>query len=335
MPRNPTSTAPASTAAQKVFVRLSAASKLGAGVRAAWISAQISSATPTSERPRNRYICSRPIALTRAAYATAVWDRRGRSGAALGAAAQPRAVDRVGASGPDAVGRDDRLLRGRDAVDHELQGRVERTLDDRQPDGSEVVVPRDRGEPADLPLPGHDRRTDLGDQVVGAVDVQRDEPPRRLAEVEQLRDRLLAAVAALGEVDGGAEPVELVRQRALVDLTGQPRPPGGDPQRLPRPDAGEPGARGGGGVDDRLEPVPRDEPPGGRALLAGVAGGEAVRGRAVRDPRPGVEPAQRLLPVGQPQPGPVAVRAEHRELVDLADLDAQHEPHRVEERDQR
>src|SRR5690606_2316912 len=69
----------------------------------------------------------------------------------LGAAAQPRAVDRVGASGPDAVGRDDRLLRGRDAVDHELQGRVERTLDDRQPDGSEVVVPRDRGEPADLP----------------------------------------------------------------------------------------------------------------------------------------------------------------------------------------
>ena len=62
--------------------------------------------------------------------------------------------------------------------------------------------------------------------------MQQHEAARRMAEVAHLRDRLLAPVAALAEVHGAAQPVELVRDRLLVDLGREPRSPGGDAQRL-------------------------------------------------------------------------------------------------------
>jgi hypothetical protein len=53
-----------------------------------------------------------------------------------------------------------------------------------------------------------------------------------MSEVVDLRDRLLAPVTALGEVDGRTEPIEFVRDAAFIDLGTQTRPPGGDPKRV-------------------------------------------------------------------------------------------------------
>ena len=69
--------------------------------------------------------------------------------------------------------------------------------------------------------------------------MQQHQPPRRAAQVVHPRDRLLPAVAALAQVDGRPQPVDLVRDRPVVGLLAQPRPPGGDPQGLVRPGAGQ------------------------------------------------------------------------------------------------
>ena len=124
-----------------------------------------------------------------------------------------------------------------------------RPLHHGERDRPELVVPRDGRHGARPTRPGScdvSVRTtsctcgaDLGQHVPGPVEVQHDEPSRRAPEVVHARDRLLPAVAALVQVHGGAQPVQLVRDRAVVDLVGRPRPPRLDAHRLAGPGADE------------------------------------------------------------------------------------------------
>ena len=82
---------------------------------------------------------------------------------------------------------------------------------------------------------------DGGQPVLGAVEVQQRQPARRPAEGVHAGDGLLAAVAALVQVHGAADPADLVGDRAVVGVDAEPRLAARDPQRLERPEAGRPG----------------------------------------------------------------------------------------------
>ena len=80
---------------------------------------------------------------------------------------------------------------------------------------------------------------------------------------------------------GGAQPVELVRQRALVDLGRPARAPGRDAQRIGGDEAGERELARGGGIRDPLLLGARDDRLGPVALGAGVR----LDGRVARSRR--------------------------------------------------
>ncbi len=113
-------------------------------------------------------------------------------------------------------------------------------------------------------------------------------------------------------------------------ISADPRAPGGDPQRLARPGAGEPRACGLPGRDrlgQRLAGHQHETPRAHRVL--GV--GRSVVRPAGRRPRPGVPPGGR--PVGG------ALRVERLPegcplIGHVGDLDPQHEAHRVEPGDE-
>src|SRR5690606_13455148 len=102
-------------------------------------------------------------------------------------------------------------------------------------------------------------RSRLRKQVRGAVEVQEGEPARRAADVVDLRDGLLAAVAALVQVHRGAQPVVFVGQRVVVDLEDGAGPVGGDALGLRGPGAGEGPARLESRVDLTVEVLARDQ----------------------------------------------------------------------------
>ena len=76
---------------------------------------------------------------------------------------------------------------------------------------------------------------------LAAVEVQEDQPARRLAQVLDPGDRLLAPVAALLQVHRRADPAQLVRDGAVVGLEAEAGPVLLDAQRLVRE---EPDRRG-------------------------------------------------------------------------------------------
>jgi hypothetical protein len=98
------------------------------------------------------------------------------------------------------------------------------------------------------PIVEQDVCTDSGQRHVGAVEVQANEPARRPAEVPDAGDALLTPVAALVEVDRGAEPADFVRERAVVGVEAEPRAAVGDAQRLE-------GHHAGGALDGRHQGV--------------------------------------------------------------------------------
>ena len=147
-----------------------------------------------------------------------------------------------------------------------------------------------------------------------------------MAEVVHLGDRLLAAVAALGEVHGRAQPVELVRDRASR-----------------RPRSRRAGAR------------PRCAAPRGRGCRRRAARRVRRAARARRAPRgsstrrtdasavaywcpprlhggPRVDPDERHAVRGGRRRGRIREGADRREVGRaVGDLDAQHEAHPVEQ----
>src|SRR6478672_10945163 len=134
---------------------------------------------------------------------------------------------------------DDDRLRGGEVVDEQLERRVGVALDHRERDGSVDVVARDGGDPADDAVAGADLAPLLRQDVPGAVEVQEDEAARRSPEVVDASHGLLTAVAALVQVHGRPQPVELVDDRAVVGLEAETRPPGGDAEGLRGPEASE------------------------------------------------------------------------------------------------
>ena len=138
------------------------------------------------------------------------------------------------------LGVDHDLLRGRQAVD--LERGVEGTL---RLTSASAIGPSSwcRAEVPTKPTtfsPSLSSAPDLGQPVLGAVEVQQGEPARRTAEGVHPGDRLLTAVAALVHVHGRADPADLVGDRAGVGVEAEPRLAARDPERLegPEPAAG-------------------------------------------------------------------------------------------------
>ena len=98
---------------------------------------------------------------------------------------------------------------------------------------------RARGELSHLLGSEEDVRSNGGGHVLGAVKVETHEPPGRLTKIENLRDRLLATIAALRRVNGGAQKVELMRDRFFIDLPHEARAMIHDAQRLRCPQTSE------------------------------------------------------------------------------------------------
>ena len=161
--------------------------------------------------------------------------------------------------------------------------------------------------------------------VLGAVEMEHHQAPRRLAQVQHLRDGLLAAIAALGGVHAGAQQVELVRDGALVDLARLAGAMVRDPHRLPGAHPGQ----------LPLLPGQRLERRGGedREDLAGrVLGRRAVGDAAGGDLGPGLGPHGDGL-------GQVEVRehlgrrgesAQDPQVVAIEDLDPGGEAHHLQ-----
>src|SRR5659263_395289 len=249
----------------------------------------------------------------------------------------------LGSVGGHALTRDDDLLACRDgaavAVDDELDVGGRRALDDRERDRAELVVTGDARDLPDDPTRLAARReltelphlrARLGRQVARAVEVQHDDASGRSAEVVHARDRLLAAVAALVQVHGRAQPVELVRDRAVVDLAAGAGAPCLDPGSLARPGPDERPAGGlarGDGLDE-VRARDEHEPPSavGTGVVRVVGSVARATGRGVR---PRVAPGHRFA-LGTLGVDGLADRSPVGR--DVCDLDAQHEAHPVEPR---
>ena len=159
--------------------------------------------------------------------------------------------------------------------------------------GPELVVARGAADEPDGATVEQQVGAGARQPVGGAVEVQHRQPPRRPAEGVHAGDGLLAAVAALVEVDGGADPPGFVGDRAVVGVDAEPRLAPGDAQGLEGPQC-RTAAR----------------PPGRRP--------PAGRGAPGRTPSHGSVSADR-------SPGDGDVVGDDR------DLDAHHEAHPVEE----
>lgn len=179
----------------------------------------------------------------------------------------------------------------------------------------------------DLGTVGKSERRAVGGQPVRrAVQVQENEPPRRVAEVMDPRDGLLAAVAPLVQVHGGLDEADLMRQGLVVGVEPGPRDARRDPGGLEGPQAGDgvgrrqPRRRGGRGDQVGAERAVEDggHPafPAPPAHPIGQGGTGAARARVGQDPSLGRERA------GQRQ---------HPQLRrQVLDRHPEHEAHRVQ-----
>ena len=205
------------------------------------------------------------------------------------------------------------------------------------------MVPDHRGRNPCGALPQSHDGAGLGQRAGEPIELKDGQTARRLAQIESPRNRLLPRVAALGQMDGGAQPVELMRDGALIGLAGPPGTPRLDPQRLPRRRSRQPALRRDRqeGIDDGAERILGDERKPGPVIRAGVGAGEpdVVTGAALDDTGPRVPPhaqadgrrrRDRRLQTLQPLPQ----GRHHGDVVAHAHLDAQHEAHALEELDQ-
>ena len=172
--------------------------------------------------------------------------------------------------------------------------------------------------------------------MLRAIEVQEDQAPRRMAQVVDPRDRLLALVAALGQMDRRAQPVELVRHGAVIGVRAQAGPPRLDAQGLPRPRAGQAQPVGLGAGHGLHEALARHEDLVPAPLLARMILLLAVGPSALGDPGPRIRPDQLAAPLGRLGRQQAQVLrnlrgAEHGHLPSaVLDLDPQREAHGLE-----
>src|SRR5258706_659102 len=231
-------------------------------------------------------------------------------------------VARLLAAGPPAEGdldvsprirRHDDLLSRADPSNLQRFGDRDGALDQRQRDRPELVVPGGGSGAANCRRTSVHRIAGLRQPVRAPVQVQHDEPARRMAEVMYPGNGLLAAVAALVQLHGGLDPAHLVRDRPVIGVDPEPRPVRGDPQRLVRSGPGQPEAATTQAGCDLLDLAALDDQV---RTEAEVHDGGRVVGCVGVNIRP------------HDREHDVAAR-------DVFCLDAHHEPHRLEEAEQR
>src|SRR5699024_12594775 len=108
-------------------------------------------------------------------------------------------------------------------------------------DRADLVVACRAADTADPAFPQFDVGTDLGKTLGGTVQVQHDQTTRWSSQVVHACDRLLPRVAPLVQVDGAADPVDLVRHRTIIVVQPRTHPELGDPVCLVFPYSGGPG----------------------------------------------------------------------------------------------
>ena len=193
-------------------------------------------------------------------------------------------------------------------------------------------MPRGRGDPPDLAIAEQDGIAVTRQCLRSAIEVEQHESSGWSTQIVHARDRLLPAVAALGQVHRRADPADLVRERAVIGLVSEARCGSRDAQCLERP-----GARGlisqrGKEFCARHDHLATHEHAGSMvdvlrriatAITPGI--GRANSRHVSRD-----EPRDAIgvgLAHGLPHDGPVRAHVGH--------LDAQHEAHGVEVGDER
>jgi hypothetical protein len=72
------------------------------------------------------------------------------------------------------------------------------------------------------------RVTNFGQKVTGSVELQHNQPTRRVTEIVNFGDGFLTAVAPLAEVNTRAQPIKLVGQSLCVYFRGLRGPVCGD-----------------------------------------------------------------------------------------------------------
>ena len=158
-----------------------------------------------------------------------------------------------------------------------------------------------------------------------AVKVKHRQAAWGFANVVDLSNRLLAAVAALVKVNSGTQPVKLVRQCGCVNLC-HAWPVGGNAQSLKRPGPSKLCACREARVNLCLQLSARHKAKAPRPRLSSGRVGGYVRGSTCDDAWPRViprDPAGHGACAWLTKCGPV--------LADVADLDAKHEAHPVKE----
>ena len=159
--------------------------------------------------------------------------------------------------------------------------------------------------------------------------MQQHEAAGRATEVVDPRDRLLTAVTPLCQVHAGTNPSHFVRQCLVVRLESQPWNARGDPQRLIRPRTREAarGAKVKGEFLARHEDLSTDECRWARGDVAICTTPAVSAGRSHSDtcelgwwhPR---DVGRVMFANRTPDHG--------KQLGDVPDLNAAHEPHRIE-----
>jgi len=128
------------------------------------------------------------------------------------------------------------------SADHDREVVGRRVLHYGERDRPELVVVRRGRDPTDdggVVGRLHDLAASRGQSLArAAVQVQPHQSTRRPTEIRDPRHCLLAAVTALVQLDRRPDPAQLVRDRAVVGLESEPRPPGGNPKSLKSEGAG-------------------------------------------------------------------------------------------------
>ena len=156
------------------------------------------------------------------------------------------------------------------------------------------MVARHGGHGAHSPLPHAHARPRLGQVADESVELEHGEAARGPAQVEGARNRLLARVAALRQVHGRAQPVQLVGDRAGIGLAGPAGAAGLNAQRLPGQGAGQAPPLPGGqeGAHHSIHALCGHQDEAGPVGLTGVrpVRPDVVARAAVDDARPRVPP---------------------------------------------
>ena len=95
---------------------------------------------------------------------------------------------------------------------------VDVSLDYRERHGPVFEVVSGGGDPTDQVAPRPDWVGRLNKDGIRTVQVEPHESPRRVPDVVNLGHRFLPRVTPFGQMDGGSEPIEFMREGSIIDF---------------------------------------------------------------------------------------------------------------------